>query len=196
VDIRATFQSQTGTLGLAIEGPEPKPGPIPGLACGVERWSVKTLSDAAAGSVDLGSVQQTTIRALNERATHCSGLPAARTYGEEFQVYEVIGRVTFVRLEDDRDYHVAVADPADSSYTIVTEVADIACQGAISSPYRAVLEAARNSFIDLLGGRSASSLVGATVKLRGPGFNDFNHGQTGRSRNCVELHPVISIVRQ
>jgi hypothetical protein len=25
------------------------------------------------------------------------------------------------------------------------------------------------------------------------GFFDFNHGQTGRSRSCIELHPVLGI---
>jgi hypothetical protein len=163
------------------------------LRCGVERWPVKTLSDADAIRVDLSRVQQATIKALNERATHCSGLPSARTFAEEFQSYEVIGRVIYVRLEDDRDYHVAMADPADSSHTIVTEVADVACQGAISSPHRARLESARSEFINLLGGRPPASLVGTTVRLRGVGFYDFNHGQIGRAQNCMELHPILSI---
>ena len=192
-EIRATYASNSGTLGVEVAGSD-SPGPPPaGLSCGVERWPVKTLSDADATRVDLTRVQQTTIRALNERPTHCSGLPNARTFAEEFQVFEVVGRVTFVRLEDDRDYHIAVADPSDSSFTIVTEVADIACQGAINSPHRGALESARNAFISMLGGRSPSSLIGATVRLRGMGFYDFNHGQNGRSRTCMEIHPVTSI---
>jgi hypothetical protein len=103
--------------------------------------------------------------------------------------------VTFVRLEDDRDYHVALADPVDSSSSIVTEVADVACQGAIRSPHRGALETARNGFISLLGGRSPSTLVGATVRVRGVGFYDFNQGQTGRSRSCLELHPILESQR-
>ena len=130
---------------------------------------------------------------LNARASHCNGGPNTRVYPEELEVFEVTGRVTVVRFEDDRDYHIAVSDPGDSSYTMVTEVADIACQGAISSPHRTLLEGGRNMFIGLLGGRTPSSLVGTTVRLRGVGFFDFDHGQTGRSRNCMELHPVLSI---
>jgi len=30
----------------------------------------------------------------------------------------------FIRLEDHRDHHVAVADPADPTFTIVNKVAD------------------------------------------------------------------------
>ena len=36
---------------------------------------------------------------------------------------------------------------------------------------------------------------GATVRVRGAGFYDFNHGQTGRSQSCMELHPLTSIER-
>lgn len=193
--VRATYEGQSGTLGLTIEG-VPTPGPMPGLSCGVERWSVKTLSDADASVVDLARVQSTTIRGLNERPSHCNGGPDRRTYPEEFEVYEVVGRITYVAPQDDRDYHIAIADPADPTYTIVTEVADIACQGATSSPHRGTLESARNGFVALLGTRSPSSLVGTTVRVRGVGFFDFNHGQIGRARNCMELHPVISIATQ
>jgi hypothetical protein len=192
-NIRATFAGQTGNLAMAVESSDNTGGPLPGLTCGVERWPVKTLSDPDATRVDTSLVQQTTIKALNERSSHCTGLPDARTFGEEFQVYEVVGRVTFVRLEDDRDYHIAVADPSDGSYTMVTEVADIACQGAVGSPHRTAVEAGRNGLISLLGGRPPSSLVGALVRIRGVGFYDFNHGQNGRSRSCIELHPVVSI---
>jgi len=30
---------------------------------------------------------------------------------------------------------------------------------------------------------------------RGVGFFDFNHNQTGRSRSCIELHPILGIER-
>jgi len=194
-EIRASYEGQSGSLGVSVEGPVPPSGPIPGLECGVERWSVKTLSDSNASRVDLASVQTTTVRALNERASHCNGGPDSRTYAEEFAVYEVVGRITYVAPQDDRDYHVVLADPADASYTIVTEVADVACQGAIRSPHRGVLEAARNAFIALLGTRSPSSLVGTRVRVRGVGFYDFSHGQIGRARNCMELHPILGVER-
>jgi hypothetical protein len=193
-EIRATYQARTGALDLSVTGPDRPPST--GLACGVERWPVKTLSDPDAVRVRLNQVETTTIKALNGFASHCSGLPQARTFAEEFQVFEVVGRITYVKLDDDRDYHVAVADSNDSSYTLVAEVADIACEGAVSSRYRDTLATARNAFISLLGGRAPSSLVGTTVRLRGVGFFDFGHGQNGRARNCMELHPVLVIARQ
>jgi hypothetical protein len=173
----------------------PAAPPLETVACGGERWAVKTLSDAAATSVNLNAAQATTIRALNELPTHCSGLPATRAFAEEFVLYEVVGRITLVRLEDDHDYHVAVVDPSDGAYTMVTEVPDVACEGAASSPFMRDLGSVRQSFEQLFAGRSPSSLVGTTVRVRGVGFYDFDHGQTGRSRNCLELHPVVSVVR-
>jgi hypothetical protein len=73
-------------LSLTVEpGTDPN-GLMPGLACGVERWSVKTLSDADATRVNISAVQTTTIRAVNVRASHCSGLPSTRAFAEEFEV--------------------------------------------------------------------------------------------------------------
>ena len=163
-----------------------------GLTCGTERWAVKTLSDPDVSAVDIARATPTTIAALNALAPHCSGLPERRTFPQEFQTFEVVGRITFVRLEDDRDYHIAVADPAASDQTIVTELADPQCQGAVSSPHTAMLTGARRTFDQLAGGRP-SSLVGRVVRIRGVGFFDFNHSQTGRSRSCIELHPITDI---
>src|SRR4051812_48323871 len=117
----------------------PTPPPlVVGLSCGVERWAVKTLSDPAVSRVNVGQTIPTTIAALNALTPHCSGLPGARTFPEEFQVYEVVGRVSLVRLEEDRDYHIALADPSSSEASIVVEVADPQCQGAVNSPHTAM----------------------------------------------------------
>lgn len=187
-DVRASYADMTGLLRVTVRPIEPTPPPM-GLTCGVERWAVKTLSDADALRVDLYQVTSTTIRVLNDLPPRCSGLPVRRTYEEEFRVYEVLGRVTLVRREDDRDYHVVLADPIDTTQTIVVEVADPECNGPLQSPYRTVLIEARQ-MLDVLG---RGALVGQTVRLRGVGFYDFDHRQTGRSRSCLELHPVLAI---
>ena len=188
-DIRASYQGVTGSQSALVTSSSD-----PGLMCGTERWPVKTLSDADASRVGLMPTV-TTIRDLNFLPGHCSGLPAARTFAPEFQVLEVLGRITLARLEDDRDYHIALADPTDGQFTVVTETADPLCEGAISSSYRPTLIQARSQFDALAAGRSLASLVDAIVRVRGVGFYDFNHGQTGRSDSCIELHPIVSIER-
>ncbi len=189
VEIRATFQNRTGSLTIPVTESGPPP---PGLQCGVERWAVKTLSDPLATSVNLTQVLPTTIQELNQQPARCSGLPSARTFNQEFQVYEIVGRITLVRLEDDRDYHVALADPANPGSTIVTEVADPVCQGLVTSPHFSALVEASNQFDRFRAGRSAGALIGQMVRVRGVGFYDFNHNQTGRSQSCMELHPIIA----
>ena len=66
---------------------------------------MKTLSDADGARVNVTRNTPTTISALNALPPHCSNLPQGRTFPEEFQSYQIIGRVTVVRLEEDRDYH-------------------------------------------------------------------------------------------
>jgi hypothetical protein len=156
--------------------------------CGVERWSVKTLADADAVRVDRLAITPTTIPALNDLPPHCSGLPDARTYPEEFRIYEVTGIVLHARNEDDRDVHVAVADPDDPRWTMVVEVIDPSC--ATTSPLLATLAGARAQYETL------KPLPGRRIRIRGVGFYDAAHGQTGRAQSCFELHPVLSISTQ
>lgn len=168
------------------------PGPS-GLACGSERWFVKTLSDPDARAVDITSSTPISIRELNGLDTHCTDLPERRAFTEEFKVYETTGRITYIAHEDDRDYHIAMEDPNSPGFTVVTELADILCAGAVISPHFASLTAADAMWKILLDGRSTSAFLGATVHVRGVGFYDFAHGQRGRSTNCIELHPILSI---
>ena len=175
-----------GGRGLA---PGTTPSPItsvaPGAVCGVERWAVKTLTDADATRVNFSDVQRTTISALNALPAHCSGLPESRTFSEEFRVYEATGVVQLTRSEDDSDIHIVLSDPNNPTQTIVVEVVHPAC--ALTSPYFSTLSQARAAY------ESLTPLTGKTVTVRGVGFYDFAHGQTGRSQSCIELHPVIGI---
>ena len=194
----ATSWLLTTACGSSPITPTPPPVPLPpalGLSCGTERWSVKTLSDADASTLNLSNVLPVSIKALNQMPAHCGGAPDARTYPQEFQVYEVTGTIVVVKSEDDRDYHIALADPADPSFTMVTEIADPVCQAVIISPYMFTLAAARTDFTGIVGGHSLASLTGTTLHVRGVGFYDFDHGQTGKSQSCMELHPLVSVAR-
>jgi len=176
--------------------PEPTPpSPNPGLSCGVERWFVKTLADPDAGTVNVSAVTPISIHDLNALPSHCEAGPDRRTYPEEFRVYEISGRVIFVAHEDDRDYHVVLEDPNDSASSVVTELADTMCSGAAMSPHLATLRSVEGMFASILNGASPASLVGTTVRIRGVGFYDFDHGQRGRSKNCIELHPIVLLSR-
>ena len=177
--------------------PTPPPASPPaGLSCGVERWFVKTLADTAAPRVNVDAVTATSIKELNQFPTRCTGLPETRTFDEEFKTFEVTGKITYIAHEDDRDYHIALEDPASPGFTIVAELADILCAGAVVSLHFSALSSADAMWRILVGDQTPQVLVGSTVKVRGVGFFDFAHGQRGRSANCMELHPILSISRQ
>lgn len=162
------------------------------LTCGVERWPVKTLSDVDAVRIDM-TVIPTGIAALNQLAPHCAGGPNdRRAFPEEFQVFEVVGRVTLVRLEADHDFHIALADAGDSSQQVVAEVIDPDCSGATASPFRQLLTDTRLTF-QRLAASFPAGLEGHLLRVRGVGFFDFDHHQTGRAKSCIELHPVLGI---
>jgi hypothetical protein len=148
-------------------------------ACGTERWDVKTLADSAAARVE-DTPTPTTIVALNALPKNCR--PAsARKSGVETTLYEVEGRVAFMKAEADGDWHVVLAD---GPYTIVVESPAAAC--VQNSPFKDRLVAARSA-VD-------GWVVGQHVKIRGVGFYDYAHGQRGLSTSCVEIHPILAVL--
>jgi hypothetical protein len=164
--------------------------------CGTDRWAVKTLSDSFAEHVDLADVTPTTVAALNALPSKGWTHPERRHPPEETTVYEVQGIVRHVKGEADRDVHIVLEDPVASGVTMIVEVVDPACSGASDSPHLRALEAARTMMVALLRTgrpRDPKPLLGRLVKVRGVGFYDFDHGQTGRAQSNLELHPVLAI---
>src|SRR5438067_2079110 len=88
VGIVALVASQS--CGGASSPPIPSVPSPPSTApqCGVERWAMKTLTDADATRVDMLNVSNSSISLLNALPVRCSGLPDGRSYAEEFRVYD------------------------------------------------------------------------------------------------------------
>src|SRR5712691_7595480 len=78
--------------------------------CGVERWSVKTGTDADVALVNTSVSTTTTI--ANMRALTAPGtLPANnRVQPTETTVFTINATLTQYKLESDSDYHVVIAD--------------------------------------------------------------------------------------
>jgi hypothetical protein len=183
--------STTPTTSIAVAPSTPNLG----LACGVERWFVKTLADQDASAIALSEVNPISIHDLNALPSHCDGGPDRRIFPEEFRLYEIVGRVIYVAHEDDRDYHIVLEDPTDATSSVVTELADTRCAGASISPHLAALRSVEGMLASVLGGNPPASLFGMTLRVQGVGFYDFDHSQRGRSKNCIELHPITSLSR-
>jgi hypothetical protein len=169
-----------------------------GLAqgCAWNRADVKSLRDPAAGRVQFDAVLDTTIAALNAVAPQCGPAGNRRVRDEEFRVYRVTGIMTRVRRERDHDVHIVIADPANPRQHMVVEADDPDFKKNTTSPYRDRLAAGRGGIDALIAGVARlDQLHGITVRVTGVGFFDINHLQKGRSRSCLELHPILAIER-
>jgi hypothetical protein len=160
-----------------------------GVTCGVERWSVKTGTDADIGSVNL-SPQDTTIAALTSIARPSSLPPNNRASPAERQAWRLRDiTLTIYKLETDSDYHLVLSD---GSRTMITEIPHPDCVGG-SSPFLPGIQAARATFDSRYTPTTSFQTANVTASLVGVGFFDFFHGQTGVAANGIELHAVLGV---
>lgn len=141
-------------------------------ACGVERWTVKTLQDRPR----LIPVRDTTIAFLVSRPAPTT-LPDTRLPFER-HIYRVRAAVMLVRHEDDSDLHVVIEDAR--GRTMITEAPLSACAPRATLTRRRQMTQAR-----------AAVRVCARASITGVAFFDFQHGQTGVAPNAIELHPIL-----
>ncbi len=156
---------------------------------GVERWSVKVLTDAAAGNVVLTP--------KNSSVSHIVGLttPTPTTsmprYDQvEDSVYTVVCNITEMRVEADSDWHLVITD---GKGTMIAESACPSCNSVIASPHISEFIAVRNWIAANIGNVQNTSLNIKNVQITGQAFLDPPHGQSGASPNNVELHAILKM---
>jgi hypothetical protein len=97
-----------------------------------------------------------------------------------FRVRAIIYQIT---VEDDRDWHLVLHDPANQNVSMIAEIPDPTCvedqslQAVLFEARRVLRTIPRHGLAD----------------IDGVGFFDFIHSQRGRPRNGFELHPVLRI---
>jgi hypothetical protein len=177
--------------------PAPESRPVtefPALACGSERWAVKTLTDPAASKINFAKVKSTTVEGLrhlkvpkNLKAT------SLRRTGAERTVYSVNALLMSMKREDDADIHLVIADPKLGGSMIVEFPSD-ACTASAAPVLRVAMTQARADLAAACGGEAGGSAVTLTgsATISGVGFFDLIHGQAGVAPNGIELHPVLT----
>src|SRR3954471_22741158 len=105
------------------------------VACGVERWVVKTLQDRPV----LRPARATTVRFLVTRRPPAH-LPAARRLPFERNVFTVAAAVTGIRAEDDGDLHVLLRS---GGAQMIAEAPQAVCTSRARLAYRHVMALAR-----------------------------------------------------
>ena len=142
------------------------------LACGVERWGIKTLKD-----------RPTLLRPRVTTVGHLAGLPRPKFLPPnsrlpyERHVFTVVAAVTLDRAEDDLDRHLVLRG---GGHTMIAETPSALCDRGGTPARRKQMSAARQG-----------ARICARARVTGVAFFDYIHGQTGVAPNGIELHPVL-----
>jgi uncharacterized protein (TIGR03437 family) len=160
--------------------------------CGVERWPVKTGTDADARLVNVNNATSSTIASLIALSAPSSLPESNRVKPTETTVFVLNATLTEYKLEsDDSDYHLVLADSAGK--TMIAEIPAPNCVGS-GSPFTSGTSSARSQFDARFKATTSFKTANIPVQIKGVGFFDFKHGQTGLAPNAIELHPVLDII--
>jgi hypothetical protein len=165
-----------------------------GVHCGTERWKVKTLTDTTVGNIDPDEVTKT-INWFRTRTRPASLPNTTRLIGVETMTFKLKGRVMKFKREDDKDFHVVIAQTNNFSKMMVIEFTDPQCEAVCSSTFLERMRQARQDFIDQVGQPTGSFKTPTSpivIEIVGVGFFDRLHNQTGMAPSGIEIHPVLS----
>jgi hypothetical protein len=160
-----------------------------GFSCGVQRWSVKTLSDPAAQSINFAPKRTNIpyLRNLTAPSNPTSRVPNSA----ETQLWRIAGtRLVAYKEELDSDIHLKLQSTINGT-TMIAEIPDPNC---VTNPtYRAQIATARDNFVTEVGQPYGYYVdTNKRITISGVGFFDFIHGQNGVAPNGIELHPVLT----
>jgi hypothetical protein len=155
--------------------------------CGVERWPVKTGTDADRYKVST-TVVSTTLSYLRSRPKPSSYPSNHRIKPYELHTYQVKTYVTQYKLEADSDIHLILKDSAGRK--MIAEIPKPTCVGT-TSRWRSGITSARTTWTTHYKTTTSWHYIHRSVTIRGLAFFDVPHGQTGAAPNYIELHPVI-----
>jgi hypothetical protein len=163
------------------------------LACGTERWAVKTGADRDSGAVNL-TPEDTTIALLSD--LHAPPKPNTRATSRfsptEFKTFTISGIVVGIKQEKDEDYHIVLQAPGDPEGTMVIESVSPNCTN--NSKFTDKIVDVRKTIDQKIKGISGKmKKLNLPVTVTGVGFFDPIHGQTGVAPNGIELHPILEI---
>ena len=161
--------------------------------CGVERWKVKTLSDADTVFVNFDTIRVSSVHEqVNLNAPY--GKINSRL-ASETAIYSIDCFIIGFAKEDDKDIHIIVED-VNTDETMVIEIVSHECSDIQNtSRYKTIKDL--NEWFNNNIGISHHSFTflkkHKLVTITGVGFWDFMHGQKGMATNGREIHPVLSM---
>jgi hypothetical protein len=121
-----------------------------------------------------------------------------RIRGVETTTYRVRATLVKMKIEEDGDVHLVIAQPGTANAaTMIVEFPSAGCTRKAPSWARRAMARARTALTTSCGtpSRSAFTPLRGAATITGIGFFDFLHGQSGVAPNGIELHPVTGIGR-
>jgi hypothetical protein len=160
------------------------------VSCGVERWSIKTGTDAQAHKVNTAKVYPTNVFHLIHLPASGDPSPFSRSAPVEYTTWQVTATLVRIKLESDSDFHLVLSDAG--GRTMIAEAPFPGCVGT-SSPFAPQIRTVRAKLVSLYHPSSSHwTYPNQQVTVRGVGFFDFKHGQSGVAPNAIELHPLLA----
>jgi hypothetical protein len=158
---------------------------------GIDRWSVKTMTDSLAKKVRLTPIKSSILEMRSFKPGRKIGGKTPR-FGEEFKTYEIVCRITEYIREADGDFHLVLADTLYPDSTIVGEIPDPLCPSVQKSTQINKITTSRVYFVENVKEKAGRTKPGI-YRVKGIAFFDKVHGQKGGAKNGIEIHPILSI---
>lgn len=167
---------------------------ITGQNCGIERWSIKTLSDPDTLKINFQNIVPTTVHA---QVSLESPKEKKSRLNTETNVYSIdCFIVGFKKESNDKDIHIIIED-IETDETMVAEIPSYECFEIQKTSRYELFKELQEWFIANIGQPKSNFIFlekHIPVTITGVGFFDLHHGQIGMSGNGREIHPVLSIV--
>lgn len=159
------------------------------VSCPYERGPVKEGSDSDRYRVST-TVVSTSIATLRGKARPASYPRTRRVGGPELRTFQVHAYLTQYKLEADGDIHLVLKDS--SGRNMIAEIPLGGCV-PLASRWKSSMATARARFASTFHPTTSWHYVHQAITVRGIGFFDPPHGQTGAAKNGIELHPVTGV---
>lgn len=161
--------------------------------CGVERWSIKSLSDADTVQINFSNIIPTTVHdQINiER-------PAGKIVKRDETEMTVLSMDCYIlgfKKEKDKDFHIIVKD-VNSEESMVIEIISSECSDVQKTSRFEQIKQVQEWFPENIGvphNKFKMLDEPKLVTITGVGFWDFLHGQKGMAANGREIHPVLTM---
>jgi hypothetical protein len=159
------------------------------VTCPSERGPVKEGSDADRFKVST-TVYKESLTYMRARTKPSSYPRNNRVTFTELHIYQVTAYLTQYKQEPDGDIHLVLKDA--SGHSMIAEMPYALCVPT-ASRWKLAIASARSVLTHTFSVTTSWHYVHRLVDIRGLGFMDPLHGQTGVAPNGVELHPVVYV---